>query len=168
MAALLTFALFSLAAAAPAAESKYPEVIPGPGLPSLESLGLTSEQLYTMPIPKEFAAFKTSLNIDGTCGPEDSRYTDVNGIIACFHYLQNLGTTPCVAGENTRMCEAGDAVVIGSSIGGGSSSYCSDVALGALWVIDHCTRPDQSCAGYQAANGNGNLIVVTGSKHYFG
>lgn len=28
---------------------EYPEVIPGPGLPSLESLGLTSEQLWTMP-----------------------------------------------------------------------------------------------------------------------
>lgn len=27
----------------------YPTVIPGPGLPSLESLNLTSEDLYTMP-----------------------------------------------------------------------------------------------------------------------
>jgi hypothetical protein len=27
----------------------YPEVIPGPGLPSLESLGLTSKELYEMP-----------------------------------------------------------------------------------------------------------------------
>lgn len=62
MAALLTFALFSLAAAAPAAESKYPEVIPGPGLPSLESLGLTSEQLYTMPIPKECKYFTLPLS----------------------------------------------------------------------------------------------------------
>lgn len=62
MAALLTLALFSLAAAAPAAESKYPEVIPGPGLPSLESLGLTSEQLYTMPVPKERKYLTQSIN----------------------------------------------------------------------------------------------------------
>lgn len=27
----------------------YPEVIPGPGLPSLQSLNITSEQLYKIP-----------------------------------------------------------------------------------------------------------------------
>lgn len=32
-------------------EQIYPEVIPGPGLPSLAELNLTSAQLYTMPIP---------------------------------------------------------------------------------------------------------------------
>lgn len=31
--------------------TKYPEVVPGPGLPSLASLGLTSEMLYKMPKP---------------------------------------------------------------------------------------------------------------------
>jgi hypothetical protein len=30
---------------------QYPEVIPGPGLPSLASLNLTSAQLYEMPFP---------------------------------------------------------------------------------------------------------------------
>lgn len=35
------------AAAIPASEKTYPDVIPGPGLPSLASLGLTSPQLYT-------------------------------------------------------------------------------------------------------------------------
>jgi hypothetical protein len=29
----------------------FPEVIPGPGLPSLESMNLTSAQLYHMPPP---------------------------------------------------------------------------------------------------------------------
>lgn len=28
--------------------SSYPDVVPGPGLPSLESLNLTSEELYSM------------------------------------------------------------------------------------------------------------------------
>jgi hypothetical protein len=37
--------------AAPTAEV-YPEVIPGPGLPSLAELGLTSAQLYQMGTPK--------------------------------------------------------------------------------------------------------------------
>ncbi|KAL2130327.1 hypothetical protein VTI74DRAFT_6578 [Chaetomium olivicolor] len=66
----------------------------------------------------------------GQCGPAEAAYTNVNDIIACFHYLQNLGT------------------------------QASDVALGVLLVINSCTRPDQSCAGSQAANGNGNLIVT--------
>lgn len=35
----------------------------------------------------------------------------------------------------------------------------SDVALGLLTVIDGCTRPDQSAAGFAAANGNGDIIV---------
>lgn len=47
------FANFLLAAlplipAALAGTMQYPTVIPGPGLPSLESLGLTSELLYKM------------------------------------------------------------------------------------------------------------------------
>lgn len=33
-------------------ETTYPDVIPGPGLPSLQSLGLTSAQLYEMPKPE--------------------------------------------------------------------------------------------------------------------
>lgn len=32
-------------------ERIYPEVIPGPGLPSLASLNLTSADLYTMRLP---------------------------------------------------------------------------------------------------------------------
>ena len=34
-----------------------------------------------------------------------------------------------------------------------------DVAIGLLWVIDHCTRSDQSVAGFAAPNGNGNFFV---------
>ena len=52
---LLTLAILALsslnnvAALMPANEPSkgYPDVIPGPGLPSLEELGLTSEKLYT-------------------------------------------------------------------------------------------------------------------------
>jgi hypothetical protein len=47
----------------------------------------------------------------------------VNDIIACYHYLNSLGNTACVAGENTVMCRAGQAQVIGSAINGGTSSY---------------------------------------------
>lgn len=36
----------------------YPEVIPGPGLPSLAELGLTSAQLYNMGMPNICMAMK--------------------------------------------------------------------------------------------------------------
>lgn len=42
----------------------------------------------------------------------------------------------------------------------------SDVALAVLWVINDCTRPDQSVAGFSAANGNGNLIIGAVNTDY--
>ncbi|KAL2136126.1 hypothetical protein VTI74DRAFT_5349 [Chaetomium olivicolor] len=145
-----------------AAPKVYPEVIPGPGLPSLAELNVTSAQLYEMGMPEELQARAQELDkrFTGRCGPAEAAYTNVNDIIACFHYLQNLGTQACVAGENTVMCTAGQAHIYGSALNGGTSSYCRDVASGVLWVINSCTRPDQSCAGAQAAAGNGNLIVT--------
>jgi hypothetical protein len=44
--AVLVLCTISVANALPSAEGKFPEVIPGPGLPSLASLGLTSAELY--------------------------------------------------------------------------------------------------------------------------
>lgn len=58
------------------------------------------------------------------------------------------------------MCYSGNAQVIGQSItGNDESSYCSDVAYAVLSVVNGCTRPDQSCAGFDAAYGNGDLII---------
>lgn len=111
-------------------------------------------------------------NFDGKCGPANEAYTNVNGLVACYHYLQNLGTRQCTTpGSNNpgEFCHSGDASVTGQSLVSGTASsywyisippssvvkkdsptYSSDsrdVATGLLWVIDHCTRPDQSCAG---------------------
>ena len=60
---------------------------------------------------------------DNKCGPSNAAYTNVNDIIACYHYLNSLCNTACVAGENTVMCRAGRAQVYGSAINGGTSSY---------------------------------------------
>ena len=38
--------------AVPAPVEKYPEIVPGEGLPSLASLNITSEELYTLDIPE--------------------------------------------------------------------------------------------------------------------
>ncbi|KAH7138382.1 hypothetical protein B0J11DRAFT_423693 [Dendryphion nanum] len=133
--------------AVPASESRsVPEVIPGAGLPSLKSLGLTSEYLYSLPKP-ELNNTEMRVMVDGVCGP-DYAYTNVNDAIACFHYLNNLGTTLCTVSERWRsevFCTSGIATI--EVHGRGQSSWCKDVAWGALWSIDHCTRPQQDVAG---------------------
>ena len=48
--ATMAFSLVQSAALPAEATTVYPEVIPGPGLPSLASLGLTSADLYNRKI----------------------------------------------------------------------------------------------------------------------
>lgn len=130
-----------------AAPKVYPEVIPGPGLPSLAELNVTSAQLYEMGMPEgkhtihslivtaplltvvlaelHTRAQELDKRFTGRCGPAEAAYTNVNDIIACFNYLKNLGTQSCVANENTVMCTAGQAHVYGSALNGRTSSYWS-------------------------------------------
>lgn len=48
---ILALTTLKTAAALPTSEQVYPEVIPGPGLPSLASLNLTSAELYQKKLP---------------------------------------------------------------------------------------------------------------------
>ncbi|KAL5318424.1 hypothetical protein ACEPPN_013484 [Leptodophora sp. 'Broadleaf-Isolate-01'] len=77
----------------------YPEVIPGPGMPSLAELGLTSEQLYT-----------TTPNLH--C---PNALANVDSVIACFNYLMSLGTSGCGVDRynGKRFCTSGNAKVDG-------------------------------------------------------
>lgn len=122
----------------------YPEVIPGPGLPSLASLGLTSAELYNMKMPnickdiqsaKDSCKMLTSIaslplatraaNFNPVCGPVDFAYVNVNGIIACYHYLDKLGHQNCVTPEHMNIahfCYAGDAEVSGQATSSRSAS----------------------------------------------
>jgi len=78
----------------------------------------------------------------------------------------------------TQMCRSGRAQVVAySETTRSESSYCRDVASGVLWVVNHCTRPDQSVAGksisfvfeqiiahrtnlgFAPPYGNGNMVV---------
>jgi len=166
--AALVLAFASFTTAMPIEEIAYPEVVPGPGLPSLAELGLTSKQLHTMPIDRAALAIRAA-QFDPVCGPVDYAYTNVGGIIACYNYLNSLGTQQCSTPSGagiSQFCYSGDGNVIGQSIGGPSSSYCRDVAFAVLYTVDHCTRPDQSVAGFQAAYGNGDLIVGSVSSRY--
>ncbi|KAF3040206.1 hypothetical protein E8E11_003157 [Didymella keratinophila] len=158
-------ALLSLAAVASAAptvadpRSGLPEVIPGPGLPSLESLGLNSTYLYSLGKPENLNDGEMTIMADATCG---SNYGSVGNAIACYNYLNSLGERQCAVPDSQRsiiMCTAGDIHVEGYGIG--RSSWCKHVAQAVLWVIDHCTRPAQDTAGYAPAYGNGDLIIGT-------
>ncbi|KFY31695.1 hypothetical protein V493_00875 [Pseudogymnoascus sp. VKM F-4281 (FW-2241)] len=154
------------------------EVTPGPGLPTLKELGITSADLYKIGRPDSSVksssgddSVKTSsieARFEPRCGPVESAYTNVNDVIACYNYLKKLGNKNCVAPEHlgiVRFCGAGAAVISGQSLdSSGSSSYCRHVADAVLWSVDHCTRGDKSVAGFQAATGNGDLIVGSISK----
>ncbi|KFX86890.1 hypothetical protein V495_05253 [Pseudogymnoascus sp. VKM F-4514 (FW-929)] len=151
------------------------EVVPGPGLPSLQELGITSAELYKIGRPDSSAddSVKTSsieARFEPKCGPSEAAYTNVNDVIACYNYLKKLGTKKCSVPDNfgiAHFCTAGNAEVTGQSLKSkGTSSYCRDVATAVLWSVDHCTRPDKSVAGFNAAGGNGDLIVGSTNKSW--
>ncbi|KAF2014366.1 hypothetical protein BU24DRAFT_463162 [Aaosphaeria arxii CBS 175.79] len=153
--------LAALSLAAPATRSS-PQVIPGPGLPSLASLNLTSEYLYSLPKPVTDPDQLSTLT-DPYCGP-DFAYIPVNDAIACFHYLDGLGEQFCGVPDTQRssvFCTAGRGSRI-EGFGIGQRSWCKHVAQAVLWTIDHCTRPGQDTAGSAPAYGNGGLVVFTG------
>ena len=92
------------AAAVPlcALERIYPELIPGPGLPSLASLGFTSAQLYQskeehgqnpfnypgltseVPPPKDNLFSQSCRRLSPFCGGGDGDTANVEDVIACF------------------------------------------------------------------------------------
>ncbi|KAM0666550.1 hypothetical protein ACQRIU_004405 [Beauveria bassiana] len=152
---------------------QYPEVVPGPGLPSLESLGLTSEDLYKM----EPASPDTEVNARASLAPmfnpvcaTDSRaYTAVNNLNACERYLARIGLQDCTVPSNfktVRYCFSGDADVNGVSITGRSlTSTCASVAHAVRWITNNCRR-GTTAAGSEAAFGNGDIIVTGVNRNF--
>lgn len=118
----------------------YPEVIPGPGLPSLKSLGLTSDDLYKKgPSLGKASSIKSQIPFLTNFIEEremfEKRFTlqcgspgpacDVGSAWGCYNYLNGLGHTNCVvsgAYSNIKFCQAGSCSWYGSNIGGGSSA----------------------------------------------
>ncbi|PSN60066.1 hypothetical protein BS50DRAFT_640479 [Corynespora cassiicola Philippines] len=142
---------------APTEEKKILEVIPGEGLPSLESLGLTAEYLYslpapTTPVPRSPLEKRVILCQSNNCAVDDA--------IACYHYLRNLGRQNCVVNRDSTFCTAGGCKITGKSVLT-ESSWCEHVAVGVLAVIDGCTNTAGRTGGRDVAYGNGNLLVDT-------
>ncbi|KAI0059299.1 hypothetical protein BV25DRAFT_1137433 [Artomyces pyxidatus] len=151
---LFLAAATALSTFAVAAPTVHPTVVPGPGLPTLAELGITSEELYARPPSLQARAAL----YDPVC--ETYTTADVDNVIACFNYLESIGGNACtVDGDNVQFCYSGDAQVTGSNISGtGSASSLCDVALGLQWIFTYCNQGGQ-VGGSQAANGNGYLIV---------
>ena len=142
---LLPFSIY--AAAMPAtAQQTFPVVKPGPGLPSLASLNLTSAQLYQghsktclylfifsllmilteKPAPLSTGPFTLATDFDAFCGGGENDAALVDDVIACFNYLTNLGHQECVVPPSgVTLCTVGTAQVNGAVYGtsGSASSY---------------------------------------------
>jgi hypothetical protein len=150
---------------------------PGPGLPSLESLGITPSQLYNM--TREAAANRDHHRQDKrwqdrcTNGfDEGPRFGGSWGIQACGIYLERLGRSNCQVRGKAVFCSAHHpddnsmpSEISGwSTAGGFTSSWCEDVAAAVTWAWA-CRKLylDAICIAAQvAARGNGDLIVDVG------
>ncbi|KAJ7189366.1 hypothetical protein GGX14DRAFT_485149 [Mycena pura] len=163
----LTLCAFGLANAFPTAE-EYPEVIPGPGLPSLASLNLTSAELYQrVPSPDIVKRLERRFNLICNQVPQCS----VSDATACFNFLNALGHQACTVPDpflsNILFCTAGGCNWGGTNFkegGGLVSSFCSDVATGGAAVVFGCSQSNGLVSGSNAANGNGDLVVTITSQ----
>ncbi|KDR73885.1 hypothetical protein GALMADRAFT_71211 [Galerina marginata CBS 339.88] len=146
------------------AEVQFDEVIPGPGLPTLASLGLTSADLHK-PIPR--ATLATLTEVDPFMRKRWNNECQTWGLtsyinaVACYNYLNSLGSQDCGVDTNIIFCAVGSTYIGGSNVGGipHTSSACVDVATGALWILNNCNIAGALVQGDAAAYGNGNLVV---------
>ncbi|KAH7369504.1 hypothetical protein BKA65DRAFT_284 [Rhexocercosporidium sp. MPI-PUGE-AT-0058] len=144
----------------------FPEIIPGPGLPSLAFLNLTSAELFAMPIPASAllgapgSISERALEKRASC--YDPRLScDINS--AVYNYLARLGTLACSGTGLFSLCYVGACSVQGRSRLGPNAfvaSYCEHVAFGVSVVAYNCPHDDSHAgAGTDVAYGNGDFIV---------
>ncbi|KAF2435942.1 hypothetical protein EJ08DRAFT_656289 [Tothia fuscella] len=164
------------------AASTYPKLIPGDGLPSLKSLGLTEADLFNpnfKPSRQTTAPSHPSklFKRQVSCIYNDQYQTTRSNAIACRNYLTEISTYDCSigAGEQWRVqCTIGNAEVVGSNYynySGGLSSTCGSVAIAAGWVIDNCsTCGDPNCwvEGSYPNPDNTNYVVYVDLARGFG
>lgn len=129
--------LMTTAVSARAVEDPYPEIVPGPGLPSLAELGKTSRDFYDMTPAEDIspngARSEASklFERDTVCRDGFDTPCNVNEAYACANYLISLGTTECRvgAGQNgLRMCTNG-----GCGIFGGMTNYQFQTPVSSYW-----------------------------------
>ncbi|EFQ27390.1 hypothetical protein CGRA01v4_04466 [Colletotrichum graminicola] len=95
-----------------------------------------------------------------TCNTIPNTEAYVPDAVACINELARRGGQECRVDAVTVFCVIGRAQITG--VRGGNTptaSSCNDVARGAGYVMDHCTRADNTVQGSEFAYGNGNLLV---------
>ncbi|KAF9524518.1 hypothetical protein CPB83DRAFT_897795 [Crepidotus variabilis] len=171
---MLAFSSLSVTAAifiagAHASPTFYPDVTLAPGLPSFESLGLTTKDLYTKPPVSSSSSSLEARSSNAQCVSAPEANGSVDGAIACYNILARMGDASCPVPDNNRIfCSVNDIVVIGTNtnhISGGTSSSCGDVALAVQYIFNHCNVGGR-VSGVAVANGNGNLMVGVYNKNY--
>lgn len=113
------YALFASLIHAGPIPKEIEEVIPGPGMPSLAELGLTSADLYEMsPVPLN-SLEERALVKRATCRLPGTNYCQTANAQACVNYLNSLGTRSCVAQywPPADMCVAGQCHIYGRTPG---------------------------------------------------
>ena len=142
---LLPLSIYAVAMPA-TPQQAFPVVKPGPGLPSLGSLNLTSAQLYQgyskiclylfifsllmilieKPAPLSTGLFTLATDFDAFCGGGENDAALVDDVIACFNYLTSLGHQACVVPlSGVTFCTSGTAQVNGAvyDTSGSATSY---------------------------------------------
>ncbi|EAU87832.1 hypothetical protein CC1G_01479 [Coprinopsis cinerea okayama7 len=162
-----------------AAETGEFKVVPGPGLPSLESLNFTSRDLVVRALER-IERSKEAQEDRERSSSFTKRYTptcdwhqyliSMPNAWACHEYLHSIGSVTCaVPSSGSRFCHtvSGNADVAWYGRVNGVSytqSSCANVANGGVWVLNNCILTAFPSIpvlneGTNAAWGNENLIV---------
>ncbi|KAG4433026.1 hypothetical protein IFR05_011487 [Cadophora sp. M221] len=154
-------------AAVPTVAIPVPEVVPGPGLLSLASLNLTSEQLYSIPAP-DFGKSELKLAKRAAGCFDANRQCTLDDAVTCYSYLGTPGTQSCQvdisggAGSWKELCRAGNCVVEGRLTNNliVDSTACSNVAY-AVSVIAYTCNPTtvHAGAGYEYTRNKSNIAI---------
>ncbi|KAK2024962.1 hypothetical protein LX32DRAFT_568971 [Colletotrichum zoysiae] len=94
-----------------------------------------------------------------SCNTQPGTEAYVPDAVACINELARRGSQQCSVDGNTVFCLIGRAQIMGTRGTVRTSSPCNDVARGAGFVMDHCTRADNTVQGSEFAYGNGGLLV---------
>lgn len=155
------------------------DLIPGPGMPSLESVGLTKEALYNKtfvsellaPVHAQIAGKSplTARQWTSQCQRNWGVYGIVDSLNACAAYLYALGTQWCTVqnGQVWRFCTIPygrfTTVVEGVSIANtATTSFCQHVSTGPAWVAQNCVAGcEEHCGAAGSAHAWGNGYLVT-------
>ncbi|KAF9871383.1 hypothetical protein CkaCkLH20_11030 [Colletotrichum karsti] len=102
----------------------------------------------------------TSLEKRASCNTMPGREAWIPDAVYCINYLAGKGSTRCEVRYDVDFCTAARAKIFGRGPGTATvASSCNDVARGAGYIMDSCSRADNTVMGSEYAHGNGDLLV---------